>query len=325
MNSLRWILNGVIALLILAVAVAGAKWMVLTKPDVPKQETNPIVPEVLAPALQALRDSRVELTGFGSVRPRILVDVTPQVAGEVIEKHPRFFSGEFISEQQVLFRVDPTDYELARDRAGDEIRLLDAKLQRLDITESSLANQLEIERERLELAEADLQRAQELIRRGAATQSELENAQQAVLGRRSQVTVTQQKLEEIPSQRIELQAQRDVSLVQQQQAEKDLERTVYRSPFIGRVIQCPLEVGERVQAGQECGTIYATQVMEVPVSLPAADLGWIDQDLLVASDEALWVDSQTGQAPNDQEVILAEVLWQAGASIEPLRWYGCVS
>jgi len=253
------------------------------------------------------------------------VDVTPQVAGEVIEKHPRFFSGEFIKTQQVLFRIDPTDYELARNRAADEIRLLDAKLQRLDITETSLAEQLEIEQDRLELAKSDLQRAQELIRRGAATQTELENAQEAVLARRFQVAKTQQMLEEIPPQRIELQAQRDVSLVQQQQAEKDLERTVYRSPFVGRVIQCPLEVGERVQAGQECGTIYATGIMEVPVSLPASDLAWIDEDLLVASDESLWVDSQTGQAPNNQEVILAEVVWQAGASAEPLRWYGCVS
>ena len=307
MPLLRLIINTVVALIVLLLAALGARHMIRTKPDVPQRPPSRLVGEVLAPPIQPLRDYRVQIVGFGSARPKVRVDVTPQVAGEVVAKHERFFSGERITAGQVLFKIDPTDYELTRDRAGDEIRLLDAKLQRLEVTERNLQELLKIENDRLELSKTDLQRAEELVRRGAGTRTEIDRAQETVLARRLQIRLLQQKIEEIPPQRLELEAQKSVSLVQKRQAETDLARTIYRSPFNGRVINCPLEVGEHVQAGQACGAIYATDVMEVPVPLPAGDMDWI------------------GQTARTAAAITAEVVWQASPASQPKRWAGRVS
>ena len=324
MKHLRWIINSAGALLVLLLAGMGARYMVLTKPKVPQHPPARTIPTVEAPPIVALKDYEVRIAGFGSVRPKVLVDVTPQVAGEVIEKHPRYFSGEYITQDQELFTIDPTDYELTRDRMRSEIDLLDAKLRGLDVTEANVRQLLAIEEDRLALAQADLGRVQELIARGAVTETELDRVQETLLARQLQIRILANQLEEIPPLRIELEAQRSVSVVQQRQAETDLARTVYRSPFNGRVICCPLEVGERVQAGQQCGTIYATGVMEIPVSLSARDLDWIDRDLLTASDEDVSVDAETGEPNGDYEVILAEVIWPPSSS-QPMRWYGCVS
>ncbi|KKO11304.1 hypothetical protein LCGC14_0017840 [marine sediment metagenome] len=307
MPYLRLIINTAVALIVLLLAALGARHMIRTKPGVPQRPPSRLVAKVLAPPIQPLRDYRVQIVGFGSARPKIRVDVTPQVAGEVIHKHERFFSGERITAGQVLFKIDPTDYELTRDRAHNEILLLDAKLQGLAVSERNLQELLKIEDDRLELAKTDLERAEELVRRGAGTRTEIDRAQETVLGRRLQIQLLKQKLEEIPPQRLELKAQQSVSRVQKRQAETDLARTIYRSPFDGRVIDCPLEVGEHVQAGQACGAIYATDVMEVPVPLPAGDMDWI------------------GQTTQAATAITAEVVWQASPASRPRRWAGRVS
>jgi len=325
MQMLRWFVNGVLAVVVILIAMLLAGVLIKTKPEVPQRPPTVIIPEVDAPPLEPLIDYQVHIVGFGSALPKYMVDVTPQFGGEVIDKHPQFFAGEFIKKGQTLFRIDPIDYELARDRTKNEIDLLDAKLRGLAVTESKLKDLLKIEQDRLELANRDLQRTEELIPRGAATQTELDRTRESVLARQLQVSLLEKQLEEIPPQRIELEAQRSVSTVQNRQAEKDLERAVYRSPFDGRVISCPLEVGERVQAGQQCGTIYATRVMGVPVSLPASDMVWIDRNRLSGADDATGVDSLTGKPTDDKELIVAKVVWQAGPSDEPIRWYGSVA
>ncbi len=53
------------------------------------------------------------------------------------------------------------------------------------------------------------------------------------------------------------------------QAEFDLERTVVRAPYVGRVRQKSVDVGQYVQRGQAVATVYAVDVAEV--RLPIAD------------------------------------------------------
>jgi multidrug efflux pump subunit AcrA (membrane-fusion protein) len=325
MQYARWIINIVVAVLVIFLAVKVAKKLIESRKPL---ETTPVIrisPEVAAPAIEPVRDYQVEIVGFGSARPKVSVDVTPQVSGEVIDKHPDYQSGEFISADQILFTIDPTDFKLAADRADSEIALIDAKLSSLDVTEANLEELLTVERDRLALAQADYRRTEELVRQAVATETELDRSRETVLARELQIRILKNQLAELPPMRIELDAQKAVSLVQQRQAQTDLARTIYRSPFAGRVIDCPLEAGERVQAGQECGTIYATDVMEVPVPLAASDIAWIDTDAIPDSDDEITVDPTTGMPSSDDKLILATIVYQAGANAEPMIWYGYVS
>ena len=325
MQYARWIINIVGVAAVIALAAFGAKRLIDSKKPVETTPPAQITPEVTAPAISPLRDYQVQIVGFGSARPKLSVDVTPQVSGEVIDKHPDYQSGEFITADQVLFTVDPTDFELAADRADSEIALLDAKLSSLDVTETNLKELLTVESDRLALAVADFQRTEELVREGVATETELDRSRETVLARELQIRILKNQLADLPPMRVELEAQKSVALVQQRQALTDLARTTYRSPFAGRVIDCPLEAGERVQAGQQCGTIYATDIMEVPVPLPASDLAWIDTDAIPDSDEAVTVDPATGRPTSTDKIIQATIVYRAGANAEPMTWYGYVS
>ena len=59
----------------------------------------------------------VVMTGYGEVRATDSVTVVPEVAGKIIEVHPRLRAGEVIPQGEVLFRIDPADYQASVQRA----------------------------------------------------------------------------------------------------------------------------------------------------------------------------------------------------------------
>lgn len=65
----------------------------------------------------------------------------------------------------------------------------------------------------------------------------------------------------------------------QQQAEYDLERTVLRAPFAGRVRSKQVDVGQFVQRGAPVATLYSVDVAEVRLPIPNAELAFCNLPL----------------------------------------------
>lgn len=65
-----------------------------------------------------------------------------------------------------LIAVDPTDYELAGTEVEAETAVLEAERQQLDAVAESIGSLLEIERDRLTLAEREFDRARTLYGHG---------------------------------------------------------------------------------------------------------------------------------------------------------------
>jgi RND family efflux transporter MFP subunit len=59
------------------------------------------------------------------------------------------------------------------------------------------------------------------------------------------------------------------------QARLNLDRCRLRAPFAGRTRESAVDAGQFVRAGTPVGAIYATDVAEITVSIPDADLAWI--------------------------------------------------
>jgi RND family efflux transporter MFP subunit len=313
-HLLRIILNVILVVVVLAVAAGGAAWLLSHRREPPQSPPKRVVPVVVAPPLTPRTDHRVEIEGLSSVRPRTEVVIAPEVTGRIVERAANFFNGMYVREGQLLLRIDETDYRLAVQSLEEQIALTEADLQRLDREEENLKASEEIERQREKLAERKMEKIRRLTEAGAATENELDAATEALLARRAQLRSIRNQLRLIPPQQAQLEASLARTQVELSQARVNLQRCVIRSPVTGRVRRCDVEVGERVTAGAVCGEIYGTDVMELPVSVPAADLGWIDAELL----------EQCKRGEAAEGLIPARVRWSDPGSGRTETWEGCV-
>ena len=94
-----------------------------------KPETSPTRPKVAAERVPltvvepvpATYTSRVNLNGV--VESRTVTSIIPQVSGLIVDVSPTFRTGARVDEGDVLFVIDPADYELAVDRTLAEIEV----------------------------------------------------------------------------------------------------------------------------------------------------------------------------------------------------------
>ena len=150
------------------------------------------------------------------------VELRARVSGYLNSIH--FADGQIVQRDELLFRIDPRPFEAAV--AGAEGRLAEA-------------------RSRATLADRELERVMSLLRARAASESNLEQRNQAVEGGRAQVAEAEAQL---------------------RRARLDLEFTTIRSPLTGRIGRHLVSPGNLVAGGQDGGaTLLATIVSIDPI------------------------------------------------------------
>lgn len=275
--KLRVVINVVLVFGLLSAGALAAWYFISTREQAASHPPKRTVPKVVAPVVEAIVNHRVEIVGYGSARPKVRLELSPLVSGQAVWKADNFLTGKRVVRGQVLCRLDTTDFEIARDAAAGELALHNAQLARLLQDQKNLEQGRKIEQRRVELAQSQLEKVRALRARGAAAENDVDAAEDQVLARQAQLRAVLDQLAVIGPRRQELDARMAIDRTRLRQAKIDLERTVIRSPVTGRVLSCTMEVGERIQAGQSCGEIYGTRDMEVPVSIRAGELKWLDR------------------------------------------------
>ena len=112
--------------LALVVAIVGGAVLLSAslKPDAgftpPRAQVSAVSVSVIQPATEAF-EPLVELNGV--VEARTLTSIIPQVSGKVVSVSDRFRPGASVGAGEVLFVIDPSDYELAVERTLAEIEV----------------------------------------------------------------------------------------------------------------------------------------------------------------------------------------------------------
>lgn len=181
-------------------------------------------------------DHAISVTITGSVAAPALVSLSPQVGGRVVAVSDAARAGGAFSAGEVLFAIDPRDYEVAVSRA--QANLADAR---------SALDQLEAEAA-INRAEWERQYPGREISPLAAREPQLEAARARVQA-----------------------AAADLA-----QARLNLERTEISYPFDGRVIDSRVELGQLAAAGQSYGTVYDAASLEILAPIAPADLARLD-------------------------------------------------
>jgi RND family efflux transporter MFP subunit len=207
----------------------------LKKPPQRVEKENP-APLVEVTTLN-IRDIQMIVSSYGTVTPKVQVEIVPQVSGKVVSVNPQFKAGGFIPAGSPLLEIDPRDYELAVQQAQAIVAEAVVKLD-------------------LEKAEAQVAR-QEWNQINPNT----EPTSPLVL-RQPQIRQAQAKLESAEAQ---LAA-----------ANLSLERTELFLPIDVRIVSEKIDLGQYVIAGQSLGTAYGTESVEIELPLEDKELAWFD-------------------------------------------------
>ena len=179
----------------------------------------------------------VNVRASGTVQARDRSDLTPQVSGRIDWISPKMVSGERFSRDELLFRIESVDYELALERAH-------AILAAANLEQQKIAGQAAIARQ-----EWQQLRPQEStdVNPLVLFEPQLSSAKAALAAARAGV----------------------------RQAELDLARTEIRAPFNCYVSEEQVGPGQYLRAGTRYGTLTGTDTFEVVVPLPLEELSWL--------------------------------------------------
>jgi len=216
-------------------------------------QKTPVVPRVI---------------GYGAVKPESVWNAVARVKGAVTYVDENFKKGAILLKGTEIIRIDPTDYELAVAQAAANIRSARAQLEELSVTEANTETSLEIEKRVLKLREAEVARKEKLIKRGAASQSTLDQAQRDLLAQGQQIQALTNTLNLVPTQRKVIEEQLAVYEAQLGAAKLDLERTRIVLPFNARIAEANVEPTQHVQQGELMAVADSIQTSEVEAQVP---------------------------------------------------------
>lgn len=220
------------------VAVVGSAIMFSAslKPDTspvrPKATSDPVPVTVVNPTPATYTPS-VELSGV--VETRTVTSIIPQVSGRIVDVAPAFRTGGRVAAGDVLFIIDPADYELAVDRTLAEIEVARSELARLE-------------------AEAAAERR---VWANSFPDREIPD----LIARKPQIAAAK--------------AQIHSGEAAKAAAELALSRTVVRAPFDARVLETRLDIGQVVGTSASLGTIFSEAGLEIAVPVSADEMARI--------------------------------------------------
>ena len=155
---------------------------------------------------------------YGNVQPSTVWEAVAEVSGKIIEKHPQLQQGSLLKSDELLLRIDPTDYELAIAQGEANQQSIQAQLEELNIKETNTRVSLQIEQRILEVAQQELNRLRELLKRKVISTDAVDKQERTILTQNQQVQSLQNSLNLLPAERQILTAQLAVAKTQLQSA-----------------------------------------------------------------------------------------------------------
>lgn len=182
----------------------------------------------------------------GEVKAQDLVTVGAQVSGKIEQLYVNI--GQQVKKGELIAEIDSTTQQ-------NDVDIAKAKL-------SSYQAQLKAARTSLNIAEKQYKRMQELKKKNAASDEDLENAQDAFETAQSKVAEIEASLKET-----------EITL---STAETNLGYTKITAPLDGTIVSVPVKVGQTINAAMDTPTIVQIadlDKMEIWIEISEGDIG----------------------------------------------------
>lgn len=230
------LLKALLPVAILAVLITIAA-LILGNPPQAQRGGPPEGPRMVVDVEEVRRGPyAIAVQSYGTVQPRTQSMLVAQVSGQIVNVESAFRPGGFFRANDILVTIDPRDYDA--DVKIAEANLMDAI--QAETQEQARAEQALIDWERLGGGEPP----SDLVLR----KPQLAAATARAASARSALA----------------------------KARLDLERTVIRAPFDGRLLRQLVDRGQVVNNGAQLAEIFATDYVEVRLPIRNSDLPYVD-------------------------------------------------
>ncbi|MCP4592297.1 MAG: biotin/lipoyl-binding protein, partial [bacterium] len=263
----RKIIVSIILIVVLLTGGIGiSAGLVLTRPSPPRRDTDR--PSLVVQTLVVNPQTVVEtIVGYGTAWADRYARLSAQVSGEIVELDDWVRPGAAVQPGQVLLRIDEADYRSRLEGATSRLAAQRARLAELDAEEGNINRLIAIAAKERDIAQSEFDRVEALFEGGESHPREYDEYHRALQRARSALQVHENRKTRLPSQRTQLEAgcgdrESDVAL-----AQLNLDRCRITAPFAGRIDQVGVELGERIQVGQELLALLNPELIEVPIEL----------------------------------------------------------
>ena len=268
-NAVTIVLRAVISIAILVGGVGTMVALIKSRKPAPQIDTPERALRVDVIAV-SFKDVPVEITGLGEVRSRDVVQIAPEVPGRIVSVHPDLEIGGLIPAGEVLFEIDPRDFQARYDQSNASVSQLENTIARLKKQYSIDQGRLTTYESTRKLAKAEYDRVKRLYEKDkVGTQSQVGNSEMAYNSANDALAQLSQSVDLFPIRINEAENGLASSEAQASLSKTNLERTKISVPFDSRVKTVSLERGQYVSPGMPVVTLANDRILEISVSLPS--------------------------------------------------------
>ena len=267
----RPLVMGFICFLVLATGFMGMSRLAASKTGpVPKA---PLEKRLTVTTLPIQKQTvAIRVNGYGQVAPIHLMEICPEISGKIIEVNEHLEQGEIIRQGDVLFRLNPIDYEIQARKAAIAVSLKENQLAQLRVEFRNDQARLSSVKRNTLLANAEFSRLKLLYEtEQVGTRTGMEAAEQSYNSLLDTEKTLVKALELYP---LEMgQAQSDIADASSdlKTARLNVERSVIKAPFTGRIKEKSIENGMYISKGTTALILADDSILEILVPLSDRD------------------------------------------------------
>lgn len=258
-------------ILIIAAGIFGMNRLAQSKPD-PREK--PVQEQRLSVDTVAAEKQTIRLTvkAYGEAAPVRITDICPQVAGNIVEKHPALDQGGRVQAGEVLMKIDRADYDIEKEKADARVALAENQIRQLQTSQDRDRDRLAAVQKNTRLAKAEYTRLKTLYDTDrVGTLSDVETAEQDYNSLLDTEKALKKTIALYPLQIEE--ARQDLAREQAElkTAELNLARCTIPAPFSGRIRSESIELGTYITTGTTALTLADDSTLEIQVPVSDRD------------------------------------------------------
>lgn len=241
----------------------------------------------------------------GEVIPYREISLAAQVGGRIAKKSQAARAGNYVRVKDLLFQIDPRDYELEVRRLQETVKQAGSSIEESDVEKSNVTELVILAEQQLQLQRSESARLEGLRKRNAASTSQIEKARQTELQSLNSLQTLKNQITMVGARRARLLQEKQRAMAALDLASLNLDRTKIVAPLNGVVIQDFAEEDDFVQPGTRLIRLEDRSKVEVRFSLRMDQLRWLwnsQTDLAEPKGDAAVYEYQIPKVPVEVQI-----------------------